>query len=603
MSLDLEPWQIQELARCVKSAEYFVETFCWLQQKASAGVAEKTSTIPFEMGTVSPSAAQITARDVPDEGQHYFQREILRWLQNRENVTTKKSRRVGCSWIAAAYVAWLINFFPDTNVVLISETGEKAKGILAKVEFILKNLAYHDHPSINKATKAPWLRGEIVICNTEQIAIGWRDDEGLVVSESIVKSVTNTDRSAASDDCTFIVFDELAFYEHPNETWAAALPTLTHNGHWMAISTVGGMGDVFHRLCSAGDLAEKGQLKGELGFKYRKIHWCEAGLTVERIAQLSVGNTDEKIRQEWEMEFVPPGTVVFHPTHLAMCYKPLDEYPEVYDELVRYRQLVNESLMQRAGNTMYYSGADTAVGKAHKKSTEKDFQCFIALTRSAIQAFCYYSQEELSKWAGVTLDDPSSGGKVELLGTVSKLHQEWPGILYVEEEGPGYTTVNRHQMPDDGFSQMVPVSTKAKMKKGLIERLVIAVESHQIIITDLFTYQCMQVYQQTAPGVYEAPPGFFDDPVMALAIAYDALFRYGAIEFSWGATTDGLKRIPDSEKLSFSSPTLINLSVLDANRRYVDDLAESFTVPFMDDYSTLTGLVDGDMFEKLKREL
>lgn len=536
-SIGLTDKQLVELGRCIVSPEYFVETFCWLQQKASAGVSKTSATIPFTMG-------------LTPEQPHYFQRRILRWLHNRDNVLTMKSRRVGCSWIAAAYVSWLINFHEGVNALFISRNGKEAIRILDKVRFILANLAYHDAKSIKKSTDASWLRSEIVANNTERISIAWRGDDGHINNTSAVESITTTDDSARGDDATFIVFDELGFYEHPEQTWSSATKALTLGGHWMAISTPNLIGDTFHRLCARGDLSELGKLDEPLGFKYIKIHWTEAGITEEQKERASVGDTDDKIRREWEWGFTSVGTVAFDPTHLAACYRPPAEYPDVAKEIEKYHKNVMSE--KNRGSWIYYSGVDTSVAKIYRKASQKDYHAFTSLTNSGIQAFMYFSKESLGRWAGTRLDSGyiDGDGIVDVIGTVSKLHAEYPGLCYIEEEGPGLTVIHNHRLPPDGFSDIEPVSMKHLFKRNIIERLILRVENHQIIITDEFTYQCMMMYQQVGPGRYEAASGYFDDPVIALALATAALDSHGAFEFSWGRSADDLKRSPDSFEIA-----------------------------------------------------
>ena len=188
------------------------------------------------------------------------------------------------------------------------------------------------------------------------------------------------------------------------------------------------------------------------------------------------------------------------------------------------------------GNLFYYSGADTIVGKKHKRAREKDYNAWVSLTKSGIQAFCHVGQEPLSQWAGMTVDN------VEIPGLVPQLHAEWPGMLQIEENGPGYTVINRYQAPHDVFSMMTPVSMSAIMKRGAIERLILLVESHGIVITDLRLYQQMQVFQQLDTNKYGAPQGYNDDLVMALALAVDALQKHGSMAFPWGDNTDSLQR-------------------------------------------------------------
>ena len=206
--LALSAFEVEEIIKCMNSPEYFIESYCWLQQKAAAGSGGSSAIIPFTMGK--------------KEGEpHFFQRQILSWLQDKENVVAYKSRRVGCSWIAAAYVAWLINFTEGANVLFISESGLKAKQILEKVKFILNNLAYHDNANIKECRSASWLRGEVGTDNVERLSIVYRNDDGTTSALSEALSLNNTDNTGRGDDATFIIFDELAFYEHPEETWSS----------------------------------------------------------------------------------------------------------------------------------------------------------------------------------------------------------------------------------------------------------------------------------------------------------------------------------------------------------------------------------------------
>lgn len=524
-SIGLAPEQIRELSKCAKDAEYFIETFCWLEQRASAGVSDENAVIPFEMGKA------------PNES-HFFQRKILRWLKQQENVLTLKSRRVGCSWIAAAYAAWLINFHKDVSVLFISRNGDAAKRILSKVKFVLKNLAYHDDDDIRRATSADWLLGEKYNDNLQHFSIGYRNTRGDVSRISEVVSLNNTDDAGRGDDATFVVFDELAFYEHADETWSSAIKTLARGGHWMAVSTPSGIGDVFHRLCSQAELAEQGKLDHELDYKFIKIHWTDAGITEEQVRKSNVGSTEELIQQEWEFHFLAPGTAAFHPTHLAACYKPTSEYPDVSRELAMYQREV----VKQDGRLYYFTGVDSAVGKAHRKRSEKDWNAFVALTKSGIQACAYADQKPLSTWAGKTVDD-GQGGKFEIKGKVSMLHEDWPGFMQIEEEGPGYTVINNYESPRDTFSTMKAVSMKHQFKRGIIERLIIKIEAHAIAITDLQTFQQLQVFQRgDKPGQFGAPPGYNDDLVMSLALASDGIDQLGNIEFSWGSDVDNLDR-------------------------------------------------------------
>ena len=1030
--LAIAPEQIQELTQCIIDPEYFVENFCWLQRKAAAG-GSKQSIIPFEMGQDETES-------------HYFQRQILRALVNKENVLTLKSRRVGCSWIAAAYAVWMILFHENVNILFISRNGEAAVKLLQKCKFILSNLAYHDSNNIKKATRADFLKGEIGAWNQQRISIVYRNDDGSVSAESEIMSLNNTDDAGRGDDATFIVFDELAFYEHPDDTWASATTTLTHGGHWMSIScvnpdtyiftengieqikdyvsqdvdpgtfgkvdpfqifgrygmkdcedvynsgvtptriittefgyqlecthihpilvnregkidwvrsrniqvgdwvpikkgmmcfgkscdltefrppqpsnpnlyangvwmppdqiteslayllgllvgdgyidnthsknnrvvvttidqqivdwllddgaglkfsvqsdeihvvanqkqfvqflqlidfpinekaprkyipkiimtspkvivrsflrglfdadgfstkrgTVGfvstseqlidqvhmlllnfgipasksykvskptkkvkveseqwvleiglyarefykeigfsldrkqerylilesksrslkdkipfaaplvrgireklpqkprdfdtevkrrrilsnrilvkndkkehrtisyqaateilerydeavnyepnaqyynqlqelvdedyfwvqvididesqsltydfhipdghsfisnglvshntpnGIGDVFHRMCMDGDLAEIG--RKEIDFAYFKIHWTQAGISEDQKRKATIGMTNDKSDQEWELEFLAPGTVAFSPTHLAACYKPLNDYPDIAQALEDYR----EKALSGDPRHFYASGCDSAVGRVSRKSKEKDFHAWVSITLSNILAFQYTSQEELSSWAGKRIDSIDPNVSYEKVGTTSKLHQEWPGIVNVEENGPGHVVVNNHRVPRDTISDMRVFDTKQKFKQGAVERFILKIETHTFIITDLEVYQQLSYIQKGASGEYGAPPGYNDDLFMACILANEIIEEYGAMMFPWHGNADDIKKVVASEGGYQASVSLTGilppqLDIDEANLREVDKLQVGFDLQF--------GAIDANDFE------
>jgi hypothetical protein len=282
----------------------------------------------------------------------------------------------------------------------------------------------------------------------------------------------------------------------------------------MAISTPAEIGDVFHRLCSRGDLAEAGKLGEELGYQYKKVHWSEAGRSQKEVDDLSIGSTGDLGDQEWEWKLSAPGTVVFNPTHLAVCYKPLADNPQVVADLERYATMVEKA----PGRYMYYAGVDTIVGKAHRRSKDKDFNSYTVMTANNVQVAHYYNQSPISKWAGKTVDNVR-GGRSEIVGETSQYHAEWPGVVYIEEDGPGLTTYTNHTIPRDTYSFKFPAKMSSAFKQEIIQYLILKIEAHTITITDPFTYHCMMVFQNLGAGKYGAPEGYNDDPVISLALA------------------------------------------------------------------------------------
>lgn len=508
MEVNLTENQIIELYKCYMSPVYFITNYCWIEVKETGEI------IPFKIFD--------------------YQEKILQWLIEKKSGLVLKSRRVGASTIVAAYAAWLTNFRRGVKVLFISRNEDAAKLLLGKVKFNLRNMAYHDNNKFSLASNASWLLNEIVVDNQQLLSVGWRNDDGSLASMSEVASLTTTSESGRGDSATFIFMDEVAFLQDQENTARSARLTTTRGGYWLGVSTPNGVGDYFHSMCMR---AERGENES---YEFLKVHWSEAGMTNEMIRRATEGLSMGSRLQEMELEFLSTGDPVFNHIHLAACYKPIDDYPEVYRDLSIYRDRVDKG----NGDFYYYSGVDTAIGKLSKKDSKRDYHSFTALTKSGIQAATFHSKEmPLSEWAG-SVDEMDSIGMVYQEGLVSQLHRAWPGLMQIEDNGPGVMVVNHHKLPEDHYSSVSVVSTTHKLKRGLIEQLVLAVESHSIVITDRFTYQCMSVFQRgITPGTYSAPQGdYYDDPVISLALAYDGLLRSGGMEFSWGFTADDLHR-------------------------------------------------------------
>lgn len=547
----LEEWKIAEIIKCYHDPVYFIKNYVWIERK------ETGQLIQFKMFP--------------------YQEKILNSLVNGNSLLILKSRRVGASTVIAAYVAWLINFRRGINALLISREEKMAKKLLEKVKFNLVNVKMHDNEDYLLATDASWLLNDFS-STQENIKVSWTDDQGSIASVSEVWSLTTTSESGRGDSATFVFADELAFLPDQDKLMRSALLTTLRGGHWCACSTPNGVGDKFHEMCMR---AERGENKS---YDYIRVHWTEADITEEEIeGVMEIGSQADRM-QEMELEFLSSGDPVFNHLHLSACYRPPEDYPEVEAELRRYHDLV----MKSKGDVYYYSGVDTAVGKLTKKDSKRDYHCFTTLTKSAIQAFTYSSKEDsLSAWAGNIENAP--GNKVIYYeGIVSKFHSKYPGFLQIEINGPGVMVFNNHKLPDDGYSTIAPKNTTVKTKSQLILQLIQAVEEHSIIITDKFTYQCMTVYQRgTTAGSFSAPIGdYYDDPVMALAIAYDGLLQHGALEFTWGATADVLTRDSYGGKeteMSLSGPVLYKEAGKDERlSNYYDGGSSGFIDPTSD---------------------
>lgn len=178
---------------------------------------------------------------------------------------------------------------------------------------------------------------------------------------------------------------------------------------------------------------------------------------------------------------------------------------------------------------------------------------------------------------------------------MSKLHANYPGVLYVEENGPGHTVINRHRLPEDHTSEIHMGQTTHRFKSLAMQSLMLAIEGHQIIITDEFTYQCLLVFQRgDKPGTYMAPTGYYDDPVIALALAWYALLSYGTLEIDYNTNQAFVNRRKPLTAQELEGVIASEGPYIEAEYRRMDDLPTVVMAPDELDLAFMPALLPGE---------
>jgi hypothetical protein len=203
----------------------------------------------------------------------------------------------------------------------------------------------------------------------------------------------------------------------------------------------------------------------------------------------------------------------------------VSEFPELVDKN-------GNDLRQKT--PMNFSGVDTQEG-TNPKTGERDYHSVVTLNEFGVQIGAFHSQKMgLDEWAGHTLQ--TEGKRYEVEGFVTKWHRMYPGSMAIEQNGPGMTVINRHQLPDDDYSTMTSRRTTGGVnapgsKIRLLNSLKLAFAGTMIIITDRFTYECLCAFQDLGSSKAAAAPGMYDDPVIALAEANAELVNWGGLIF------------------------------------------------------------------------
>jgi len=323
-----------------------------------------------------------------------WQIELLEGLYTGKNYVILKSRQVGASWTVAFFVAWMIHFRPDIEILLLSQNEKKAIKLLYKVRFVCVNFP-------------DFIRREFNADSKLRLSVIHKRSGGDVSSESSVDSLTTTSSSGRGDTAALIFMDEIAHMERGDEVYTAVKPATSHGGQMVIASSPNGPEGVFPRIWFD---AENGD---SATFVSMRVHYTDCGFDESWLIEAADGMTEEEILQEYELSFIGGGSPAFDPTHLKDCYISMEQIL-TDPELASIKSLV-------LGSKKYASGVDTAEIKASRGKRRRDFNAVTSLNEYGIQIIAEMNKMLLDEWAGNTI---GVGDKsVEVVGYVSKWHR------------------------------------------------------------------------------------------------------------------------------------------------------------------------------------
>jgi len=267
-----------EVLRCGKDPSYFINKYVRIQHPVRG-------LIPFRMFD-------------------YQETLIGDYQRHRFNVILK-SRQIGISEVTASYIAWMMLFHRNKNILVMATKADTAKNIVKKVRVAIKKLPH-------------WLQiSEIMADNKLSLELA---------NGSQVKAIASSDDAGRSEALSLLVIDEAAFVKNLEELWTGLLPTVSAGGNIIVLSTPNGTGNLFHKLC-------RDALEGLNEFKFTQLMWW---VHPERISDLSddperpgfktsswyraeikkTNMSPRQVAQELECNFNASGETFLDPTHI-----------------------------------------------------------------------------------------------------------------------------------------------------------------------------------------------------------------------------------------------------------------------------------------------
>lgn len=198
----------KEIIKCGKNPAYFLKNYAKITTLEHGAVTFKT----FD-----------------------FQDDLLDKFRDHNFNIIVKARQLGISTICAGYIAWLILFHKDKNVLVMATKYSTASNMVKKVKYIIQNMP-------------KWLTlSAVVVDNKNSFELG---------NGSQIKAIPTSADAGRSEAVSLLVVDEAAHIEHMDDIWTGLFPTLSTGGSCIALSSPNGIGNWFHKTYED---AENGQ--------------------------------------------------------------------------------------------------------------------------------------------------------------------------------------------------------------------------------------------------------------------------------------------------------------------------------------------------------
>ena len=414
-----------------------------------------------------------------------FQTDLISDFNDNRFTVILKARQLGISTITAAYVAWMMMFHRDKNVLVIATKFGTAANLVKKVKSIHRHLP-------------EWLK-------IASIAIDNRTSFELTNGSQIKASSTSSD-AGRSEALSLLVIDEAAHVDGLEELWTGLYPTLSTGGRCIALSTPNGVGNWFHQIYTNSEMNEN-------DFYSVKLPWdVHPERDQEWFEKETKNMSKRQIAQELECNFNMSGETVFHPEDMELIESLLCE--------PKYKTGFDRNLWiweEHTPGSTYMISADVARGDGQDYSTFHVFK----LETSEIVAE-YRGKPTPDIFADILFQAGKEFGDCMLVvennsvgwGVLSKLEEKaYPNLYYSRKST--HEHVETYQAESAG---VIPgFTTSSKTRPLIISKL------EELIRNKLINIKSRRIFNEMKTFVWEngkpqAMKKHNDDLIIACAI-------------------------------------------------------------------------------------
>tara|TARA_Y100001938_G_scaffold16787_1_gene20747 strand:+ start:2032 stop:3627 length:1596 start_codon:yes stop_codon:yes gene_type:complete len=451
---------IKEIVKCGKDPVYFTNTYARISHPMKGQ-------IPFNT--------------------YEFQTQLLRdFVDYRFNVILK-ARQLGISTISAAYIAWLMMFHKEKNVLVVATKFGTASNLVKKVKQIIKNLP-------------DWMA-------TASITIDNRSSFELSNGSQIKASSTSGD-AGRSEALSLLVVDEAAHVEGLDELWMGLYPTLSTGGRCIALSTPNGVGNWFHKTYADAE-------ENRNDFYSTTLPWdVHPDRDKEWFAKETRNMSRRDIAQELECSFLASGESVIHPDDIGRLEASACE--------AKYKTGFDRNLWiweEFQAGSSYLLVADVARGDG------KDFSVFSVVKLEDMSVVAeYQGKPSLEAFAGILNTTGREFGDCMLVvennnigfNVLEKLIElQYPNLYYSEKGSHEYVD----PLVAETKSSAIPgFTTSMKTRPLIIAKLEEYIRNKLLKVSSIRFISELRTFVWNN-GRPQAMRGYNDDLVMSLAIA------------------------------------------------------------------------------------
>lgn len=312
--------QVAELARCMEDPEYFITTYCKIQNATEGSI-------------------NFVLRP--------YQQKIVRTFADNRLSIALAPRQIGKSWIAGAFLLWFAMFKFEKTVVIASNKNDNAMEMIHRVRFIYERLPH-------------WLKPGLLEDGWNKHSVGF-DNGSRIISQATSE---NTGRGLA---ISLLFLDEFAFVRDSiaEEFWTSVSPTLATGGKCIICSTPNGDTNRFAQLWRGANIPGPDDPSlGVNGFAAIEIKWDEPPGRDAKFKKDEIAKIGEiRWMQEYECKFLSNDPLLVDTVALANLTETVAKIKPigVVGEIIFYKE--------PQANTVYLIGMDPSTGSGNDFTT------------------------------------------------------------------------------------------------------------------------------------------------------------------------------------------------------------------------------------------